>query len=167
MGVTGNSQGSTVLAPVVRMLRLCWTAPGAGAPPPSQASAWPAGTVPAPRDCGRTNRVTLHLSDGALRPEPGPLLCPPINLGGPAISLLSGNGLEMHTELQAASSGVSVPVLGSCRTGHTRVCGLPQCRDVGTLVWHPRGQCLHSGCHSGPAPGRGLPPAPGRGLPPP
>lgn len=106
-------------------------------------------------DCGRTNSVTLHLSDGAVRPEPGPLLCPPINLGGPAISLLSGNWLEMHTELQAASSGVSAPVLGSCRAGHTCVCGLPQCRDVGTSVWHPCVQCLHSGCLSGPAPGRG------------
>ena len=125
LGITGNNaQGSTTLAPVVRMLRLCWTAPGAGAPPPSQASTWPVGTVPVPRGLWEDKSRHSCLSDGAVRPEPGPLLCPPINLRGPTISLLSGNGLEMHIELQEASSGVSTPVLGSCRAGHTRVCVL-------------------------------------------
>lgn len=50
---------------------------------------------------------------------------------------------------------MSTPVLGSCRAGHPCVCGLPQFRDVGTRVWCPCCQCLHSGCLSVPAPGRG------------
>lgn len=63
----------------------------------------------------------------------------------------------MHIELQEASSGVSAPVLGSCGAGHTHVCVLLQYRDVGTPVWRPCMQRLHSGCLSGSVPDQGCP----------